>query len=251
MPNTKAKQNQSSHGDPIQALFPRAGGAVLDGNESAPVTSNIVRVLATSGTPRIRFGVTGVIPTANDLLLIVDSPEYFSINQGELVAVIDGDIEVSPSGTTVPQTYDQYIVYENSLLLTTPTTYQVGSSQVRKRIIGNVYQVDVTLTAIGFSGAENIDWVWVIKHTGQTAIFRAGVRDGDFVVDGTIDGTGFAGTINVNWENINTAAGTGILTTYRDGVRDESYVIDKVLTATGFDGDEDIDWENLRKHKPE
>lgn len=97
MPNTKAKQNQSANADPIQALMPLAGGTeeVTAGNESASVTSNVVRILATSGTPRIRFGVTGISATAADPLLIADVPEYFSINPGDVVAVLGGTIEVS------------------------------------------------------------------------------------------------------------------------------------------------------------
>ena len=97
MANKKAKQNQSSNADPIQALMPKAGGteAVAADGESAVVTSNVVRILAISGSPRIRFGATGVTPTAADPLLIVDVPEYFSINVGDVVAVIDGAIEVS------------------------------------------------------------------------------------------------------------------------------------------------------------
>ncbi len=97
MARDKARQNQSSNADPIQALMPKAGGteAVLAGNESAAVTSNVVRILATADTPRIRFGKSPVTPTSADLLLIVDLPEYFSIDVGDVVAVIDGAIEVS------------------------------------------------------------------------------------------------------------------------------------------------------------
>ena len=90
-------QNQSSNSEPIQALMPLAGGtaAVLADAESAAVTSNVVRILAISGSPRIRFGVTGITPDATDPLLIVDVPEYFSINPGDIVAVTGGAIEVS------------------------------------------------------------------------------------------------------------------------------------------------------------
>ena len=92
-----SRQNQSSNADPIQALMPKAGGteAILADNESAPVTSNVVRILAISGSPRIRFGEAGITPDITDLLLIVDIPEYFSINAGEVVAVTGGAIEVS------------------------------------------------------------------------------------------------------------------------------------------------------------
>ena len=94
---TNAIQNQSSNYEPIQALMPKAGGteAVDAGAESAPITSNVVRILAISGSPRIRFGVAGITPTAADPLLIVDVPEYFSIKVGDVVAVIGGNIEVS------------------------------------------------------------------------------------------------------------------------------------------------------------
>jgi len=165
---------------------------------------------------------------------------------------ISGNEAESWSAESVTNNSAQYIEYTNVLVATpAETIYTDGTTSVRKKITGNTYQVDVTLTPTGFAGAENMDWVWLFKKTGQTAVFRSGVRAGDFVVDGTIDGTGFAGTINVNWENLDTAEGTGVLTTYRDGARDESYVIDKALTATGFAGSENTDWKNLRKYKPE
>jgi len=114
-----------------------------------------------------------------------------------------------------------------------------------------VYQIDITLTPTGFSGVENTDWTWIIKHNGQDPVFRSGVRGGVFVVDGEITATGFAGSIDVDWENHLTAPGGGVLTTFRDGVRDGAYVIDKILTGTGFAGTEDVDWENCRKYKPQ
>lgn len=145
---------------------------------------------------------------------------------------------------------DQYIIYPNTLITTPSSTiYNDGTTQVRKRIVSNVYNIDITLTATGFSGSENTDWEWAIKYNGQDPVFRSGVRGGDFVVDCEITVTGFAGTEDVDWENLSTASGGGVQTTYRDGVRDESYVIDKALTATGFEGTEDIDWENLRQYK--
>ena len=141
----------------------------------------------------------------------------------------------------------QYLEYPN-YLITTPASivYTDGTTSVRKRIVGTVYEIDITLTETGFDGAEDTDWVWILKHTGQTAVFRSGVRDGEFVVDGTITGTGFAGAEDTDWENLDTATGAGVLTTFRDGVRDEAYVIDKALSATGFAGAEDVDWENVR-----
>lgn len=145
---------------------------------------------------------------------------------------------------------NQYIIYPNTLITTPSSTiYNDGTTQVRKRIVSNVYNIDITLTATGFSGSENTDWEWAIKYNGQDPVFRSGVRGGDFVVDCEITVTGFAGTEDVDWENLSTASGGGVQTTYRDGVRDESYVIDKALTATGFEGTEDIDWENLRQYK--
>ena len=96
---TNAIQNQSSNYEPIQALMPKAGGTeeVTDGNRTAVgVTSNVVRILAKSGTPRIRFGdVTVEASSTTDPLLIADIPEYFSINAGDYVAVNGGVIEVS------------------------------------------------------------------------------------------------------------------------------------------------------------
>jgi len=93
----KAKQNLSSNSDPIQALMPKAGGTeeVTTGNRSSAVTSNVIRILGTSGTPRIRFGDITVVADSTDPLLIVDVPEYFSIGVGQYVAVVDGTIEVS------------------------------------------------------------------------------------------------------------------------------------------------------------
>jgi hypothetical protein len=147
--------------------------------------------------------------------------------------------------------YGQYIEYPN-VLITTPssTTYIAGPQRVRKRVVDNVYYVDVTLSSLGFSGEEDQDWTWVLKYNGQGSRFRSGVRDGNFVVDCTITSTGFSGAEDQDWENLTTASGGGALTLFRDGVRNNAYVIDKALTSTGFSGTEDVDWENIRKHKP-
>lgn len=145
----------------------------------------------------------------------------------------------------------QYIEYINSLIVTPASTvYTDGITSVRKKIATLVYQVDVTLTVIGFAGVEDTDWAWVLKYNGTTGVFRSGVRGGNFVVDNTLDGTGFAGAEDVNWEQLTSAAGGGVQTTYRDGVRDGAYVIDKALDGTGFAGTEDVNWENIRKYKP-
>jgi len=97
MAGNKVRQNLSSNGDPIQALMPLAGGTeeVTDGNESQPITGNVVRILATSGTPRVRFGATGITATSADIQLIEGIPEYFSIGHDEVVAVVDGTVEVT------------------------------------------------------------------------------------------------------------------------------------------------------------
>lgn len=145
----------------------------------------------------------------------------------------------------------QYIVYNNNLIITpAETIYSDGTYEVRKRIVGYAYYIDVGITPTGFDGVEDTDWTWVKKYNGQTADFRSGVRDGDFVVDCELTATGFAGVEGTDWENLMTAPGGGALTTYRDGVRDSAYVIDKELTATGFVGTEGTDWENIATNKP-
>ena len=174
---------------------------------------------------------------------------YRNLEKYNIVA--DDYVATIPVPTPPIVVSQQYIVYANSLVLTPASTiYTDGTYEVRKRIDGNAYYIDVGLTPTGFDGVEDTDWTWVSKYNGQTAVFRSGVRDGDFVVDGTITGTGFAGSEDTDWENHTTAGGGGVLTTYRDGIRDQSYVIDKVLTATGFAGTEDVDWENIRTYKP-
>jgi hypothetical protein len=62
--------------------------------------------------------------------------------------------------------------------------------------------IDKTLTAIGFLGAEGVDWETIesIVSSG-TGLFRLGVRDSRWVVDEALDATGFSGSENINWEN--------------------------------------------------
>jgi hypothetical protein len=94
----KVKQNKDSNGGTILAMKPLPGGteAITTGNQSAAEAGcNAVRLLATSGTPRVRFGDTGVTPTAADILLVEGLPEYFSIDYNQFVAVIDGTVEMT------------------------------------------------------------------------------------------------------------------------------------------------------------
>ena len=194
------------------------------------------------------------------------------IASGGLAASITGDATASGVGILrgiVVGT--QYITYYNDLLITpAETLYTLNLYQVRKRILGNAYYIDVTTTPLGFSGDENTDWEWVAKYTGQDSDFRSGVRDGNFVVDCEIDGGLFpswlkdhwgnyildhngnriplsSGVEDTDWENLFTTSGSGSLTIYRDGIREYSYyVIDKELTTLGFSGTEGAgDWENL------
>ena len=144
-----------------------------------------------------------------------------------------------------PTTF-QYIEYDTATAAVAPETlYQHGIHYVRRRIVGNVYHIDITIDGIGFAGTEDVNWGNLISINGQDSDFRSGERGGNFVVDCEITATGFAGTEDTDWENLSTNAGGGALTIYRDGIRNQAYVIDKVLTATGFAGVEDTDWENL------
>ena len=93
----RAKQNMDSNGTPMLALMPVAGGTeeVTTGNESAAFTTNVCRLLATSGSPRVRFGDTGISATADDMQLVSGIPEYFSVDVGSVVAVFGGTVEVT------------------------------------------------------------------------------------------------------------------------------------------------------------
>ena len=165
-----------------------------------------------------------------------------------LVDVLDrygvGEEVVLPSGAF------QYLEYDNATdLVDAETIYYQGIYEVRRRIVGTVYHIDITLNSTGFDGTENVSWTNLFKYNGQDAVFRSGVRGGVFVVDCEITGTGFAGDEDVDWEWLNKASGGGALNIFRDGIRSRAYVIDKVLTGTGFAGTVDVDWENVRTIK--
>lgn len=102
----------------------------------------------------------------------------------------------------------QYQVYTSGVLV----TYTDGVDTFRNGSRGGVFVTDKTLTALGFSGAENTDWI--------------------------------------NLESFDSDGGVG-LDEFRDGVRNFCYVIDKVLDATGFFGTEDINWVNIAEIKPQ
>jgi len=115
---------------------------------------------------------------------------------------LNGNIAVFGSGSV---TYtDQYTIYDDACATVPASTVYTEETiyDIRKRIVGTVYEIDAALTDTGFDGDENYDWVWIYKTTGQTANFRTCVRDGAFVVDCEITETGFDGTEDVDWENL-------------------------------------------------
>ncbi len=82
-------QSQDSKGNPVMALRPKAEGteAVASGAISSAFTSNVVRLVATSGNTRIRFGTLATATTAGvtDILLLENVPEYFSVIPGQIL----------------------------------------------------------------------------------------------------------------------------------------------------------------------
>jgi hypothetical protein len=148
--------------------------------------------------------------------------------------------------------YDPYNYYDGVTETLDAAYYNTnGATTVRKRAVGAEYHIDITLTSTGFAGVENVDWTNLVIRAGQTANFRVGVRDGEWVVDCEITPTGFAGVEDVDWEFLRASAHpSSVRTEFRDGVRNGGYVIDQALTATGFDGNEDTDWINLSNYRP-
>jgi len=98
---------------------------------------------------------------------------------------------------------DQYIIYTK----TATTQYQVwtdGTTLFRTGIRDNLIQYDKTLTSLGFTGTENVDWINTGGEgnliTGATA--REGVRDENWVIDIELTALGFLGAENTDWENV-------------------------------------------------
>ena len=93
----RCKQMLDSNGFAIQALMPLIGGTqvVADGNASTAVRSNVVRLVVISGTPRIAISSDETAAGSDDMLLISDVPEYFSIPSGWFIAVADGTVEIT------------------------------------------------------------------------------------------------------------------------------------------------------------
>ncbi len=91
--------NVSANGMGIPALMPKNGGggteAVAAGNASSVFTSNVVRILFSSGSPRIRFGPNPTTADATDILVSDGMVEYFSVNVGDKLYVTGGNIEVT------------------------------------------------------------------------------------------------------------------------------------------------------------
>lgn len=158
---------------------------------------------------------------------------------------------LSAAESVVPD-YDQYKEFDNSTdTYSTPRFYQYLIDYTRKRVVGNVMYIDLTITQTGFSGTEDIDWENISMYTGQTGNFRWGSRGGYWVLDCEITPTGFAGTEDVDWENLLTYKDpSSSETLFREGIRGGAYVVDQALSATGFSGVQNTDWINLVQLKP-
>jgi len=130
--------------------------------------------------------------------------------------------------------YDQYTYHDNDTdSLTTAVINQFGGVQIRKRVNGNNFDIDITLTGTGFSGVENTDWKRIGRIAGGYSTWRYGVVNGIWRADDYDGGT---------WIFRGGWGGPGARTEFRDGVRGGEYVVDKALTATGFSGTQGTDW---------
>lgn len=125
------------------------------------------------------------------------------------------------TGASTPQ----YLVYEDSgdiYTLSGTDSYTDGTTTVRKVVRNNEFCVDITLTATGFSGTEGEDWENLFIHTGQTATYRYGFLNDEYVVQGW---TGSA------WETLASASIPSGDNVFRDGVRNAAYVIDEQVSS--------------------
>ena len=80
-----------------------------------------------------------------------------------------------------------------------------GTDTFRVQVRGTALYFDHELTATGFDGAENTDWINISSTTlpgTPEAVFRLGARESAWRIDQATDATGFSGAENVNWENI-------------------------------------------------
>ena len=95
-----------------------------------------------------------------------------------------------------------------TILSTTGTdsiTLTDDTDSYRIQVRSTVLYFDKALTATGFDGAEDTDWVNISSTTlpgTPEAEFRLGARQAAWRIDQATDGTGFDGAENVNWENI-------------------------------------------------
>ena len=93
----------------------------------------------------------------------------------------------------------QYTIYTSGTLV----TYTDGVDIFRDGSRAGNYVIDKTITALGFTGVENVSWVNLETMSGGgLATFRDGVRDNSYVVDETLTLTGFAGAEDTDWTNI-------------------------------------------------
>lgn len=95
---TNADQARSSNAEAIQALKPAPGGTeaiAADARSVAAAGTNVVRILATSGNARIRFGDNTVTADSTDLQVVEGVPEYFHIDPAQYIAATDGPIEIT------------------------------------------------------------------------------------------------------------------------------------------------------------
>lgn len=81
-----------------------------------------------------------------------------------------------------------------------------GTSTFRVQVRGTKLFFDVELTATGFSGDENTDWISISESSVTSSIeeFRLGVRNKSWNIDQALSSTSFDGTQDIDWQNIET-----------------------------------------------
>jgi hypothetical protein len=85
----------------------------------------------------------------------------------------------------------QYQTYNDGQLI----EYTDGVAIYRNGSLNKSFVLLKAITALGFAGIENIDWItlYALSMIGVLGVFRNGVRAGDFVLDEAITALAFDG----------------------------------------------------------
>jgi len=128
----------------------------------------------------------------------------------ESVTVLNNKVELSDLAKTYVHligeprfTTVQYHIYVEGSY----RTYNDDGDLYRTGQRNSTFVLDKALTATGFDGIEDTDWVNIsVDSAGGALTYRDGNRGGNYVVDAALTVTGYWGIEDADWVNVKTAS---------------------------------------------